>query len=99
MATKTENRTANAELNPFAIIKYPLSTEKAVRQMEAENKLIFIVDRGATKKAIAWAVEKAFNAKVAGVNTTILRTGEKKAYVKLTQETLASDITTQLGLV
>ena len=26
------------------IVKYPISTEKAVRIMQSENKLIFIVD-------------------------------------------------------
>ena len=55
--TKEKVETMNAD--PYSIIKYPLSTEKAVRQMEAENKLIFVVDRSATKSAIKWAVEKA----------------------------------------
>ncbi|MEM2874046.1 MAG: 50S ribosomal protein L23 [Candidatus Nanoarchaeia archaeon] len=84
--------------NPYDILKYPLSTEKAVRQMEAENKLIFIVDSKATKAAIKWAAEKAFNVKVAAVNTLITRTGEKKAYIKLKPETPAADVTTALGL-
>ncbi|MEM4247658.1 MAG: 50S ribosomal protein L23 [Candidatus Nanoarchaeia archaeon] len=85
--------------DPFTILKFPLSTEKAVRQMEAENMLIFVVDRKADKKQIKWAAQKAFNVKVAGVNTTVLRTGEKKAFIKLRPETPASDVTTQLGLV
>ena len=85
--------------DPFTILKFTLSTEKAVRQMEAENMLIFVVDRKADKKQIKWAAQKAFNVKVAGVNTTILRTGEKKAFIKLRPETPASDVTTQLGLV
>jgi len=84
--------------DPFTIILYPLNTEKAVRKMEAENVLIFIVARDATRTAIKWAVEKAFNAKVSKVNTTILRDGRKKAYVKLKAETPAVEITTQLGL-
>ncbi len=86
------------EISPYKILKYPLSTEKAVRQMEAENKLIFIVDPKATKAAIKWAVEKAFNVKVKSVNTTILRDGSKKAYIKLKPETPASEVTTALGL-
>lgn len=85
--------------DPFTILQHPLSTEKAVRQMEAENILIFIVDRKAEKKQIKWAAQKAFNVKVASVNTTVLRTGEKKAFIKLRPETPASDVTTQLGLV
>jgi len=45
-------------LDPYKVIKYPLSTEKAVREMEASNTLIFIVDRSATKPKVKWAVEK-----------------------------------------
>jgi large subunit ribosomal protein L23 len=84
--------------DPYEVLKYPLSTEKAVRQMEAENKLIFIVAKDATKVAIKWAIEKAFNVKVAGVNTVILRDGDKKAYIRLKQESPAVDVTTALGL-
>jgi len=32
------------------VIKYPLATEKSIRLMESENKLIFVVDRRATKR-------------------------------------------------
>ena len=39
-------------MNPYTIIKYPLSTEKSIRLMEAENKLIFVVNKSATKKEI-----------------------------------------------
>ena len=84
--------------DPFAIIESPLSTEKAVRQMESDNILIFKVKRDATKRQIKWAVEKAFNAKVASVNTALTRDGKKKAYVKFKPETIVADITTQLGM-
>jgi len=47
--------------NPYDIIDYPVSTEKAVRQMEMENCLIFIVKEKATKPQIKGAIEKAFN--------------------------------------
>ncbi len=85
--------------DPYTIIKYPLSTEKAVREMEAENCLVFIVDKKATKRAIKWAAEKAFEIKVVNVRTQITMKGEKKAYVKLSADTLAADITSKLGLV
>jgi ribosomal protein uL23 len=87
------------QADPYKILEYPLSTEKAVRKMEAENCLIFIVSRSATKRAIKWAVEKAFSAKVEAVNTMINRKGKKKAYIKLSPETPASEITSALGLV
>ena len=57
--------------DPYTILMHPLSTEKAIRKMEAENVLIFIVDKKVKKSEIKWAVEKAFNAKVIGVNTLI----------------------------
>jgi len=84
--------------DPYEILKFPISTEKAVRQMEADNKLIFIVDNKATKDTIKWAIQKAFNVKVQSVNTLKTRTGEKKAYIKLRPETPAVDVTTALGL-
>ena len=84
---------------PYTIIKYPLATEKAVRIMESENKLIFIVDRKATKEQIKEAVESIFKVKVLKINTMITRTGEKKAYVKLPIETPAADVATQLGVM
>lgn len=81
------------------IIKYPLTTEKSVRVMEADNKLIFIVDRTATKTQIKKAVEEMFKVKVVNVNTTIVPSGEKKAYVTLSPDTPAIDVATQLGLI
>ena len=87
-----------AAQDPYDVLKYPISTEKAVRQMEAENKLIFIVDSKANKATIKWAIQKAFNVKVSKVNTLKTRTGEKKAYIKLRPETPAVDVTTALGL-
>ena len=37
-------------MDPYSIIKCPLSTEKSIRLMESENKLIFVVNKKATKK-------------------------------------------------
>jgi len=42
------------------IIKYPLSSEKSVRLMEAENKLLFVVDRHATRQQVKEAIEELF---------------------------------------
>ena len=80
-------------------IKYPISTEKAVRLMELDNKLVFIVDRKSTKEKIKEEIEKMFNVKVIKVNTLITPLGLKKAYVKLSKETPAIDVATKLGLM
>ena len=81
------------------IIKFPLSTEKSIRLMESENKLIFVVDRKAKKQEIKQAMEKMFNVKIVRVNTFIGPDGKKKAYIKFSQETPAIDIATKLGLM
>lgn len=81
------------------IIKYPLSTERSMRLMESENKLIFVVDRRAKKDAIKRAVEDLFKAKVLKVNTFIAPGGSKRAYIKFSDETPAIDIATNLGLM
>lgn len=86
-------------MDEYKIIKYPLSTEKSIRLMESENKLLFVVDRSATKKDIKEAIEKMFKSKVVKVNTFIAADGKKKAYVKFSQETPAIDVATQLGLM
>ncbi len=85
-------------INPYKIIKYPLSTEKAVKDMEASNTLSMIVDSKATKSQIKWAVQKAFDVRVVKVSTLITPKG-KKAYIRLHADTPAIDVTTKLGLV
>lgn len=80
------------------IIKYPVSTEKSLRTMESENKLLFVVDKKATKADVKRAVEELFKVKVVDVNTSIIA-GKKKAYVKLSEQNPAIDVATQLGMV
>ena len=80
-------------------IKYPLSTEKSLRLMESENKLIFAVEKKATKSDIKKALEEMYKIKIVRVTTQIDPHGIKKAYVKLSEETPAIDLATQLGLM
>ena len=83
----------------FQVIKYPLTTEKNVKIMQNENKLVFIVDRRSGKAEIKKAAEELFKIKITNVNTSILPSGEKKAYLTLSAETPAIDVATQLGLL
>jgi len=82
-----------------SIIKNPVSTEKAIRIMESENKLLFEVSMRANKPQIKEAVENLFKVKVLKVNTYITVKGKKKAYVKLSRDTPAMDVATNLGLI
>ncbi|MBR9682957.1 50S ribosomal protein L23 [Candidatus Woesearchaeota archaeon] len=86
-------------MDPYKIIKYPLSTEKSIRQIEFDNKLTFVVAREATKPQIKQAVEELFKVKVVKVNTHNSFKGEKRAHVKLSPESLASDVSADLGLI
>ncbi len=86
-------------MEPYNTIKCPLSTEKSIRLMESENKLIFVVNKKATKIEIKKAIEEIFKAKVVRVNTFVSSKGEKRAYVKFSADTPAIDIATQMGLM
>jgi large subunit ribosomal protein L23 len=97
-AGHSARKAARPQLPATTVIKYPVSSEKAIRLMESENKLVFVVDRKANKPSIKKAVEELFKAKVTDVNTLNVR-GQKRAYVRFAQETPAIDIATTLGLM
>lgn len=80
------------------ILQYPLRTEKAIKLIETENTIIFVVERRANKSEIKKQIEKDFNVKVKAVNTEI-RANKKMAYIKLRSESPAIDIATKLGLI
>jgi ribosomal protein uL23 len=81
------------------IVKNPLSTEKSIKLMESENKLIFAVDKHATKQTIKTEIESFFKVKVVSVTTRIGPDAKKRAYVRFSNETPAIDIATRLGLI
>ena len=80
------------------ILEKVKSTEKIVRQIEADNVLVFVVDRAINKPEIKKEVEELLDVKVAKVRTHILK-NKKYAYVKLNVEFPAVDIATKLGLM
>jgi large subunit ribosomal protein L23 len=86
-------------LDPYKTIRYPVMTEVTSRILEAENKLVFIVNKNATKQDIKVAVEELYAVVVDNVNSTITPEGEKKAFVKLTSDYKAADIAIKLGIL
>ena len=86
-------------MEAYDIIKNPVSTEKSMRLMESENKLIFDVAFDASKSDVKNAIQEIFNVKVDKVNILINPAGKKRAYVKFNIETPAIDIATQLGIM
>ena len=86
-------------MKEYTVIKYPKATEKAVRLMEAENKLLFVVDKSAKKAEIKKAIEELFKVKVESVRTHITPKAQKRALVRFSMDTPAIDVATQLGLI
>ena len=80
------------------ILQKVKTSEKIVRQIEAENVLVFVVDRNVKKTEIKNEVEKLFDVKVDKVRTHNFE-NKKYAYVKLNAEFLAADLATKLGLM
>ena len=58
-------------LDHFQILRYPLTTESAMKKIEDQNTLVFIVDIRANKYQIKDAVKKLYQIKAAKVNTLI----------------------------
>ena len=83
----------------YAIIKHPLASETAMKQIESNNTLTFIVDIKANKRQIKKACEKLYKIKVRNVNTLIRPDGVKKAYVKVSRDQEALDVANKIGFM
>merc|ERR1712061_185317 len=83
----------------YSIIKYPLSSESAIKTIEAHNTLVFVVDKRARKPAIRKACQELYNIRVRKVNTLITAKGNKKAYVVLSKEHDALEIANKIGIM
>eukprot|EP00831_Metopus_contortus_P075616 TRINITY_DN6939_c0_g1_i1.p1 TRINITY_DN6939_c0_g1~~TRINITY_DN6939_c0_g1_i1.p1 ORF type:complete len:145 (-),score=25.78 TRINITY_DN6939_c0_g1_i1:46-480(-) len=83
----------------YTIIKHPLSSESAIRTIEDNNTLVFVVDMHADKKKIKAACEQLYNFKPIKVNTLIRPDGTKKAYVKVPKDQEALDIANKIGIM
>ena len=59
------------KLDQYSILKYPLTTESAMKKIEDNNTLVFIVDTRANKRQVTDAVRRMYEIKTAKVNTLI----------------------------
>ncbi|KAG5442406.1 60S ribosomal protein L23A [Clonorchis sinensis] len=87
------------KLDAFRIIQNPVTTEAAMKKIEDNDTLVFIVDRRANKPAIKAAVQSLYNIKVAKVNTLNCPKNVKKAYVKLPPDFDALDVANRIGII
>merc|ERR1712194_77865 len=87
-------------LDRYAILKYPLTTESAMKKIEENNTLVFIVDVRASKMQIKEAIKRMFEPiDVSKINTLVRPDGQKKAYVHLTQDFDALDVANKIGII
>ena len=81
------------------IIKYPLTTEAAMKKIEDTNTLVFIVNTRANKHHVKSAIKKLYDVDVLKVNSLIRPDGKKKAYVRLTRDYDALDVANKIGII
>mmetsp|Transcript_93169 Transcript_93169/g.249539 ORF Transcript_93169/g.249539 Transcript_93169/m.249539 type:complete len:171 (+) Transcript_93169:54-566(+) len=87
------------KLDKYNILKCPVTTESAMKKIEEINTLVFLCNLNANKKQIRYAVETLYEVKCFKVNTLIRPDGQKKAYVRLTQDYDALDVANRIGII
>lgn len=86
-------------LDEYSILRFPLTTESAMKQIEGQNTLTFVVDVRASKPQIKAAVENVYQIKVAKVRTLIRPDNQKKAFVRLAADYDALDVASKINIV
>lgn len=86
-------------MDAYQTILFPLNTESAMKKIEEINTLVFIVDRRANKRQIKGALKKLYDVEAAHINTLIRPDGKKKAYVRLTPDQDALDVSNRIGFL
>jgi large subunit ribosomal protein L23 len=82
----------------MSVIEHPLVTEKAMNQMDFDNKLQFVVDLDAHKPEIREEVESRYDVSVTKLNTQVTPKGRKKATVTLSEDDDAQEIASRIGV-
>ena len=85
---------------------FPLNTESAMKKIEDINTLVFVVDRKANKYQIRHALKKVYDVDAAKINTLIRCVialtspdGKKKAFIRLTPDQDALDVSNRIGFI
>ncbi|CAL8115672.1 unnamed protein product [Orchesella dallaii] len=86
-------------MDAYNVIQYPLTTEAAMKKIEDNNTLVFIVHTKANKFHVKAAVKKLYEVEVCKVNTLIRPDGKKKAYVRLAPDFDALDVANKIGII
>ena len=70
-----------------------------MKKIEEVNTLVFIVDRKSNKRQIKQALKQIYDVQAAKVNTLIRPDGKKKAFIRLTPDQDALDVSIRIGFI
>lgn len=87
------------KLDHYAVLKCPLTTESAMKKIEDNNTLVFLVDARAGKREIRAAVQRMYDIQTKKVNTLVRPDGQKKAFVRLAPDYDALDVANKIGII
>lgn len=81
-----------------SVLEHPLVTEKAMDEMDLENKLQFITHIDADKPTIRAEIEERYDVTVVDINTQVTPDADKKATITLSEADDATDIASRIGV-
>mmetsp|Transcript_29991 Transcript_29991/g.34706 ORF Transcript_29991/g.34706 Transcript_29991/m.34706 type:complete len:167 (+) Transcript_29991:44-544(+) len=87
------------KFDKWTVFRKPLATEKAMKKIEDENTMVFLVDPLASKCKIKEAFAKIYGTKVRSVNTLVRPDGKKKAYIRLSHDSDALNLASKIGVI
>ncbi|SFR54093.1 50S ribosomal protein L23 [Halogeometricum limi] len=82
----------------MSVVRHPLVTEKAMNEMDFDNKLQFVVDLDASKPEIVEEIESRYEVSIVKVNTQVTPKGTKKATVRLAEDDDAQEVASRIGV-
>jgi len=86
-------------MDKFRIIRYPLCSESAMKQIEDNNTLTFIVDLQSSTRQIRTSIKSLYEIDVVRVNTLVRPDGLKKAYARLSPDVEALEVANRIGII
>jgi len=86
-------------MDQYRVLQYPLTTESAMKKIEDDNTLVFIVDQSSNKHHIKDAFKKMYEINALRINTLIRPDGLKKAFIRLPANVEAMDVASKIGIV
>merc|ERR1711977_316020 len=86
-------------MDAYATLVQPLNTESAMKKIEDNNTLVFLVNLKSNKHHIKAALKQLHDINPVSINTLIRPDGQKKAYIRLASNVDALDVANKIGFI